>query len=200
MLRILFPAQALIRKLALIAAAFCLLAAAAGPAKAQEWAVEKANTQITFEGTAGGQIISGMFRQYQMEVRFDPEEPGEADVAAAIDLNSVSTGNPELDRTLLGPEWFDTGTYPVASFRARSITRTDEGKFEMLGDLTIKGTTKRLSVPFTLDVKQGDAMARAEIVLSRADFKLGPAGPVTGMVVDDLVRIVITAAGKRLDN
>ncbi len=199
MLRILLPALALIRKFAVLAALPGLLAAAS-PAAAQEWAVDKANTQISFEGIAGGQIVSGLFRQYQIEVHFDPEEPGDADLVAAIDLNSISTGNPDVDRALRSPEWFNTATYPVASFRAVSIESTGDDQFEMRGDLTIKGTTKRVSVPFSLDVQQGDGLARAEIVLSRSAFRLGPPGPVAGMVVSDQVRVVITAAGKRLDN
>ncbi len=199
MLRILFSAPALIRKFALLAVLPGLFATAV-PASAQEWAVDKANTQIIFEGSAGGQIVSGLFRQYQIEVHFDPEEPENVELAAAIDLNSLSTGNPEVDRTLLGAEWFNTATYPVASFRAVSMQETGEGRFEMGGDLTIKGMTKRISVPFTLDVQQGDGLARAEFVISRADFRLGPAGPVAGAVVDDLVRVVISVAGKRLDN
>lgn len=200
MLRILPLTPALICKLALFAALPLFLAAAASPVAAQEWAVDKSSTQITFEGTAGGQTISGMFREYQIEVHFDPEEPKEADLTAAIDLTSLSTGNPAIDRTLAGPEWFNTGTYPVASFRAASIKRTAEDKFEMRGDVTIRGTTKRISIPFSLDVKKGDGMARAEFVLNRADFGVGPQGQVADVVIDNQIKVVITAAGKRLDN
>ena len=199
MLRILFRSQTFIRTLALFAVLPGILAAAA-PAKAQEWAVDKASTQITFEGTAGGQTISGLFKEYQIEVHFDPDEPKEADIAAAIDLNSISTGQSQVDRTLAGAEWFNTETYPVASFRAVAVKRAGEDKYEMRADLTIKGTTKRITVPFTLDVKKGEAMARAEIVINRLDFRVGPSGPVAGAVVDDQVKVVITAAGKRLDN
>lgn len=169
-------------------------------AKAQEWAVDKAASSITFEVNSGGQIINGTFKDYQIEIHLDPDEPKEADISAAIDLNSVSTGQGVADQVLTTAEWFDTINTPVAELKAKSVKFIDDGHYEMRADLKIKGTVKRLQIPFTLQVNKGEATARAEFVINRLDFKVGPAGPVSGTVIDNNVKIVVALAAKRLDN
>ena len=81
-----------------------------------------------------------------------------------------------------------------------SVKQVDDGKYEMTADLTIKGITKRLTLPFQLKVDQGDATARTETTINRLDFKLGPNEAVAGMIVADAVRIVVEVAATRLDN
>lgn len=169
-------------------------------AKAQEWAVDKGASSITFEVNAGGQLITGTFKDYQIEIHMDPEEPKEADITAAIDLNSVSTGQGLADQTLTTAEWFDTTNTPVAELRAKSAKYVSDDKFEMRADVKIKGVVKRMQVPFMLEVRKGEAKARAEFTINRLDFKVGPDGPVSGTVVDNNVKVIVSLAAKRLDN
>lgn len=177
-----------------------LFAFAPQSGRAQEWAVDKNNSSITFEASAGGQAVTGTFKEYQIEIHFDPDEPKEADITAAIDLTSVATGQTQVDQALTGADWFDTGNAQVAELRAKSAKINDDDTFELKADLKIKGVTKRVTVPFSLDVKEGVAKARAEFAINRLDFKVGPAGEVSGMTVDNNVKIIVNLTATRLDN
>jgi cytochrome b561/polyisoprenoid-binding protein YceI len=167
---------------------------------AQEWAVDKNNSSITFEANAGDQAITGTFKEYQLEIHFNPDEPKEADITAAIDLASVSTGQAQADQVLTGSDWFDTGNAPVAELRAKSAKLNDDDTYELKADLKIKGVSKRITVPFSLDIKEGVAKARAQFVINRLDFNVGPTGEVSGMVIDNNVKIIVNLTATRLDN
>ena len=172
----------------------------ASQVEAQEWALNNASSRIVFEGHAGGQLLMGEFKHFQAEIRFDPEEPEDAEIAANIEINSLTTGRSDLDTALLSPQWFDTRNYPMATFRGISLKEVDEGNYELTADITIKGHTKRLLLPVQLEITDGDATARTEAYLDRLDFKLGPTKPISGVLVDRNVRIAIDISAKRLDN
>jgi polyisoprenoid-binding protein YceI len=194
------PSIRFIKWLTIFAVLQVLASVGASQAEAQEWALNNASSRIVFEGHAGGQLLMGEFKHFQTEIRFDPEEPEDAEIAANIEINSVSTGRSDLDAALISPEWFDTRNYPMATFRGVSLKEVDEGNYELTADITIKGHTKRLLLPVQLEITDGDAIAHTEAYLDRLDFELGPTEPVSGMLVDRNVRIVIDISAKRLDN
>jgi polyisoprenoid-binding protein YceI len=178
-----------------------LFAAGASPAAAQEWAIDKSKSRVSFEVDAGGQTLSGEFQQFRAENHFDREEPGKAEISAAIDTNTVSTGHAQVDEALLGKAWFDTQSYPSAGFRATSVSENGaQSAYLMEGDLIIKGHSMPVSIPFTLDVDEGEAMAIGETAVNRRNFGLGPDGPVADRVIGDLVRIKLEIVATRLDN
>lgn len=170
--------------------------------QAQEWSVDKEKSRILFEMSTGGEIISGEFKQYQMEVRFDPEDPEFAEIAAAIDMKSAETGQAQVDEALKGKDWFDAVNYPVAYFKATSVEESErEGvDFEMQGNLTIRSETKTVSAPFTMAVDRGEADGRAEIAINRLEFRVGPQGAASGTPIDETVKIIVEVNAVRLDN
>ena len=171
------------------------------PAAAQEWAIDKSLSKISFEVQAGGQAVSGEFKQFQAEIHFDPDDPESADISAAIDMNNVVTGQAQVDNGLLGKDWFDTQTYPTAGFRARSVKAgKGEGEYVIQATITIKDVSKDISLPFKLAISEGEASVKGETAISRSEFGVGPKGPVSGMVIGDVVRLRLDLAAKRLDN
>ena len=62
------------------------------------------------------------------------------DVVIAVD--SVDTGTEKLDRTLMGPNFFDAKEFEAITFKSRSAEPAGEGKWIVSGDLTLLGTTK----------------------------------------------------------
>lgn len=195
--RFLYKSRKLIVPLALLS----LSAVGAFPAAAQEWAIDKAKSRITFEADAGGQTITGEFQQFEAEIRFDPNYLDIAEIAAAVDVNTVSTGQSQVDAALLGKDWFDAQTYPAVAFRAVSVKRGGgDGAYVMQGNLTIKGSTEPMTLPFTLAVDLGEARVRGEVSINRSNFRIGPTGPVSGLAIGDKVRVKLDIAATRLDN
>ena len=89
MLRMLPRVLKLSRKLVLPVACAADPAGTVLPAAAQEWAIDKSLSKISFEASAGGQAVTGEFKQYRAEIHFDPEDPDSAEITAAIDMNNV---------------------------------------------------------------------------------------------------------------
>lgn len=117
-------------------------------------------------------------------------------VRATIDAASVNTNVPLLDRMLKGPDMFDVARYPDIVFASTGFERTGDDKGVLTGNLTIRGTTK----PVTLDVKFNghavDPLTKHETLgfsadghFSRAQFGLTTWYPAVG----DDVHVAIQA-------
>jgi cytochrome b561/polyisoprenoid-binding protein YceI len=201
MLRMLPRVLNVSRKLIVPFAFTMVFAGGALPAVAQEWAIDKSLSKISFEAQAGGQAVAGEFKQFQAEIHFDPDEPDSAEISAAIDMNNVVTGQAQVDSALLGKDWFDTQTYPTAGFRARSVKPgSTDGNYVIEATVTIKDVSKDVTLPFKLAVNEGEATIKGETAISRSAFGIGPKGPVSGMVIGDVVKLRLDLAAKRLDN
>jgi cytochrome b561/polyisoprenoid-binding protein YceI len=171
------------------------------PAAAQEWAINKQKSKLTFEAEAAGQTVTGQFQQFEAEIRFNRDHLDLAEIAARIDINTLSTGQGQVDDALRAAEWFDMQTYPSAGFRATAVKPgKGAGSYVMEGELAIKGRTQPVTMPFTMTVDQGEATVTGEATVNRQAFGLGPKGPVSGMTIGDTVKIRLDLIATRLDN
>ena len=171
------------------------------PGAAQGWAINNEKSRLTFEAEAGGQTVTGEFKQFRADIRFDPEVLDITEISAAIDTNSISTGQSEVDDALLSKDWFDAQTFPTAGFAATAIREGDEdGSYVLDGNLTIKGNRKPVTIPFTLEIDQGEGTVSGETTVNRRDFGLGPDGPISGLTIGDRVKIKLDLIATRLDN
>ncbi|WP_091994151.1 YceI family protein [Paraburkholderia lycopersici] len=69
---------------------------------------------------------------------------GKVDVT--IDPASVQTGNPQLDKHLLGDEFFDVAKYPTAAYKGTRIVFDGDTPKEVIGDFTLRGVTRPLKL------------------------------------------------------
>ncbi len=133
-------------------------------------------------------------------VVLDDADPARSSVEATVDASTVDTGVEMRDNHLRGTDFFDVATHPTISFRSTSVRRTGEETFEVLGNLTIRGTTK----PVTLEVESAAVEAKdpygavkrgavATVTINRKEFGLNwnqglEAG---GVLVSDKVKVTI---------
>jgi polyisoprenoid-binding protein YceI len=119
-----------------------------------------------------------------------------ASIQATLELESLTTSEPQRDAHLKSPDFFDAATHPQITFRSTSIT-PDGGELAVAGDLTIRGTTLPVVLKATFEGRTTDPWgnrrigyeARAKI--SRNDFGLtwNQALETGGVVVGDEVKI-----------
>ncbi len=166
-----------------LAAAAALLAAcgqkaaapaaqAAAPAVPGAWTVDKTASRIEFSGTQTGKAFTGRFETFDATIVFDPEDLAAAKIEAVIDTGSAKTGDRQRDAALPGAEWFSAKTFPQARFVSDSVTAASGG-YEARGKLTIREAEKDLTLPFTLSIEGGRAVADGAVTLNRADFGVG---------------------------
>jgi polyisoprenoid-binding protein YceI len=91
----------------------------------------------------------GKFAKFEGRIEIDREHPENSSVTAHIDVRSIDTGIVKRDNHLRGAEFFAVEKYPAITFKSRSAKQTNPQAGDILGDLTMHGVTK----PITLHVK-----------------------------------------------
>jgi polyisoprenoid-binding protein YceI len=91
----------------------------------------------------------GKFTRFTGKVDIDREHPENSSVTAQIDVHSIDTRIKKRDDHLRSPEFFNVEKFPHMTFKSRSVKRTGPQSGDILGDLTMHGVTR----PITLHVK-----------------------------------------------
>jgi polyisoprenoid-binding protein YceI len=91
----------------------------------------------------------GKFTKFEGKIDIDREHPENSSVTARIDVRSINTGIEKRDNHLRSAEFFAVEKYPEMTFKSRSVKQTGAQAGDILGDLTMHGVTK----PITLHVK-----------------------------------------------
>lgn len=178
----------------------CMLSS---PALSESYRFDPGHTEVRFYWDhAGVSEQSGEWGNVTGSVQFDPSDIPATKVSVTIQTESISTGVPGLDRHLKGSDFFDAEKYPEIMFTTTSVTQTGPESVRVIGDLTIKETTKPLMLDVGLvhqgahpigkfiEYYQGEWLGiRATGSLLRTEFGVGQYAPLTG----DHIRIEISS-------
>lgn len=147
--------------------------------------------------------VRGQFSKVTGTVKYDRQNPASSFVDATIDVSTIGTQEEKRDAHLKSADFFDTARFPTMRFVSKRVMPAGPGKLKLLGDLTIHGVTRQV----TLDVdgpapemKDPWGMARtgasATTRISRKDFGLtwNKALETGGVVVGDEVLIAVDVA------
>lgn len=130
-------------------AALVAMALPPAPAVAATYTFEGGHTTVTFSWShAGLSRHSARIVGAEGTLEFDQTAPTASHLQVKLNSAKIWTGVPALDRLLRSNDFFDSASDPVITFTSTAITQTGERKGEVVGDLTIRGTTR----PVTLDV------------------------------------------------
>jgi len=144
--------------------------------------------------------VKGEFGKMTGSVNLDEKEIGHSTAQATIDTTTINTREPNRDKDLKSPNFFDVEKYPTITFKSTSFKKVGPEKYKVAGDLTIHGVTK----PVVLDVEAPEATtkdpkgnerrgATATTTINRKDFGLTWNKPLEtgGVMVGDQVTINI---------
>lgn len=146
---------------------------------------------------------TGKFTRFSGGIDLDREHPERSSVSARIEVSSINTGIKQRDDHLRSPEFFNVAKFPEIIFKSRSVKQTGQQSGDIVGDLTMHGVTK----PITLHVKLATPLrdegslqrTRWEVTtspLNRRDFGLvfgSATEAVSGIRQDVAVKIDIEA-------
>lgn len=179
-----------------LATAGLMAAALAAPALAQQRLVP-AQSSIQFVSTQMGVPVEGHFGQFDAQIAFDPARPEAASIAFTVDTGSATLGVKETDAELPKPAWFNVAKFPKATFRSTGVKALGGGKFEVAGQLAIKGQAQPVTVPVTLAQSGDRTTASGSFTLKRLAFKIGEGEWAdTSMVADEVqVRFKLSLTG-----
>lgn len=130
------------------------------------------------------------FNDFDVKLTLDADAPAESRFEVTIDAASVDSRVDEFDEHLIGERFFDVAKHPQIVFTSSSITMTSDATATIVGDLTIKGITKPVTLEATLNKAAMHPMLKRPTLgvsavgeLRRSDWNLGYAVP---MVTDEV--------------
>ena len=182
------------------AVAALALVAVAAPAAAQTWKIDSAHSSATF--TVKHMMVSnvhGRFGKVEGTVVYDGTNLAAAQVDAIIDATTISTDNEKRDAHLKSPDFFDAAGFPTITFKSKRVEAAGAGKFKLIGDLTMRGTTKEVvldaegpTAPVSAQGSQRIGVT-ATTTLNRHDYGVSWSRTMDGggYVVGDQVKITI---------
>ena len=177
--------------------AFSAALLAASPALAASWVLQPQSSMLGFSGTQTGTAFTGSFTRWTAQIAYDPAHPAAAHIHIAIDTASAHTGDSQKDQAMPDSDWFDSAAFPAAVFDASGFTPLGGDKFTTAGTLTIRGTARKITLPFTLDVAGGTATAKGQISLTRTDYGVGQGAWTSGAYVGLPVDVTFTVVAKQ---
>jgi polyisoprenoid-binding protein YceI len=131
-----------------IVSAIALLASLSALAQTSTWNIDPAHStaQFTVRHLAISNV-TGNFTKVTGSIVLNEKDITQSQVSASIDVSSVDTRVDARNKDLKSSNFFDIEKYPTIEFKSKRIVN-DGGKLQVIGDLTIHGTTREV----TLDV------------------------------------------------
>lgn len=112
------------------------------------WTIDTAHTTVGFVARHMGlSKVRGQFTEFRGEIEGDPKDITSARGRFEIDLASIETGNADRDAHLKSADFFDVEKHPTMVFTSKSVT-PDGDDYKVVGDLTIKGVTKEVTLRY----------------------------------------------------
>jgi polyisoprenoid-binding protein YceI len=145
--------------------------------------------------------VSGNFGQFEGTIVFDDKDITKSSVTGTIKTASINTGNADRDKHLKSADFFDVEKYPEITFKSTKVEKAGDGA-KVTGSLTIRGVSKEVSFPATINGPIKDPYGNMKIGLSagpltinRQDYGVSWSKKMDtgGLVVSDEVKIQIDA-------
>jgi polyisoprenoid-binding protein YceI len=167
---------------------------------AKTYAIDKAHSEATFQVRHLVTKVRGRFTDLGGSVPVDEAEPSRSSVAFTIQAASIDTGTPDRDAHLRSEDFFHVEKYPTVTFASTAIKALSGNDYEVTGDLTMRGVTKRVTLPVIFQGKAKDPWGNeklgfeAETTINRKDYGLvwNAALETGGFLVGDEVRISVS--------
>jgi polyisoprenoid-binding protein YceI len=141
------------------------------------WKFDPYHTQVEFSAKHLGMMtVRGHFNEVTATGEIYPDHPDRSKIETTINTASIRTHNEQRDKDLRSSNFLEVDKYPTMTFKSTRIEHTGGDRYRVHGELTIKDTSK----PITLNVvKYGEfndpAMGHrigyaAEVQINRKDY------------------------------
>jgi len=142
--------------------------------------------------------VRGSFKHFEGTGYLDGTDPANSKIDVTIEAKSIDTGNEERDQHLRSNDFFDMAKYPEIKFVSTAARQIDPDTFELTGDLTMKGVTKPVTIPFTYEGAVKDPWGNCRLgfegsaAINRKDWGVSwnAAMETGGMLVSEKVTLV----------
>lgn len=165
-----------------------------------QWTIDKGHSKFTFIAEHHGiSEVDGYFKKFDGKITATKDDLSDAVFEITIESASINTDLEMRDNHLKSEDMFNVAQFPSITFKSISLQKVTGNKYIMVGNLTIKGITK----PVTLDVTMnGPAVhpnpnnkklqlgIKATTMLKRSDFGIG--SKLANVMVNDEIQLRAT--------
>ena len=185
-----------------VLAALALLFATPAFAGADDpWTIDPAKSRIEFNASQVGKLITGRIRSWSGTILLNPANLAAARIDIRMDMKSATANSKDIDDLMLGKDFLDAANAPEARFASDSVTSRGGDRYEARGKLTLRGVTKDIALPFTLQIRDdgaaATASARGKLEIRRLDYGIGRNEWAGTSHVADEITIEIGVAASR---
>ncbi len=179
------------------------LALAPLPLLAADWSFDKSHTTVLFTVEhLGFSDTTGIFRDFDGDVTFDPENIAATEVSFTVDAASIDTFWEARDEHVRGADFLDVANHPQITFVSTAVEQTGDATATVTGDLTIRGVTQQVALdavlnkldanPFNPTVQIAGFTLTGEI--DRTEFGIDYGAPVIGTLMPLTINVELNAA------
>lgn len=172
-------------------------------AQSTTWVIDPTHSSVNFEVPhLTVSTVSGYFTDFSGTAFSEGDDFHNAEINAVIDVASITTHNLERDKHLKEDDFFNTNQFPNITFKSNTFRKTEDGSFEIYGDLTIRDITKPVvleadfaGIVLLDDQKKAGFTAKGKI--NRFDYglkwddALDSGGLIVGEEVDLILNITL---------
>jgi polyisoprenoid-binding protein YceI len=136
-------------KKSLLALAVSSIGVMSLPALADNYVIDTkgAHASINFSiKHLGYSVLTGRFDKFEGEFSYDPAKPEASTINVTIDTTSINSNHAERDKHLRGADFLNVDKFPKATFVSKSIKADGKDEFDIIGDFTLNGVTKSVTI------------------------------------------------------
>jgi polyisoprenoid-binding protein YceI len=141
--------------------------------------------------------VRGAFNDFEGTAILDGADPASSSAQVTISAASIDTRNAQRDEHLRSNDFLAMADYPQITFVSTGARQVDDGTFELTGDLTIKGVTNSITIPFTFEGAAKDPFGNLRVgfegavTINRKDYGItwNAALETGGVLVSDKVTL-----------
>jgi polyisoprenoid-binding protein YceI len=165
-----------------------------------KWAVDSAHSSVTFTIRHMMSKVRGQMTVKEGWLHGDSDDLASARVDVVLDAATINTGVEMRDNHLRSADGhFDVANYPTITFASKRVEGKDASNFKVIGDLTIHGKTREVTLDASFNGEGKDPWGNrrvsfsAETKLNRKDYDLtwNQALEAGGFILGDDVKVEI---------
>lgn len=121
--------------------------------------------------------VNGTMHGATGTAEYDGKDLKSLKVEAQLDATTIDTGEPKRDEHLKSPDFFDVAKYPTVTFKSKRVEEKN-GKYALVGDLTLHGVTKEVALDMDPPARVKDARGNehvgttAHTIINRSDYNI----------------------------
>ncbi len=162
------------------------------------WKIDKGHSEIHFKVKhMMVSTVTGAFNDFEATIESESDDFEDAEIRFSALTSSVDTKNEQRDEHLRSDDFFNAAKFPQLTFDSKSFSKSGNGKYLLIGDLTIRDHTEevKLDVGYNGSAVDSYGQTKAGFEISgkinRKSYGLRWSGltEAGGVVVSDEVRL-----------